>query len=119
MDYIVLETLAKKWKIDISDNDWENQLKREFKWSKYTTLFSYILGLVILVPSIGIIIVALFAEGSTFFGVEMTEKLMYSCMIITCTSALFLKVGVSKLRQEQLGTLLFLGKSISQDVNNS
>ena len=114
MNESIIEQLAEKWKFDTSEKDWENRLKEKYKRSRHFTYFSYSIGLIILVSSMIIMVIALFAEGSVIFGKEVNSQTFYTSLLITTSSSLFLKVGLAKLQEERLKTLLYLKESIKQ-----
>ncbi len=108
-----IQQLAKSWKIDTNQKGWEDKLLKEYKSIKYTYIFSFTIAIILVIIASVITLVALFAEGSTIMGVEMTHKTFAAALIVTLSFSISMNTAGLKLRFERLKTFLFL-KDMSQ-----
>jgi hypothetical protein len=103
-----IRKLADSWKIDTSEIGREHKLLKEYKSMKYTYIFSFLVGMMLIIPAAIITLLALVAEGNTIFGIEMNQYTFAVALIITLSSSISMKTAGLKLRFERIKTLVFL-----------
>ncbi len=103
-----LEELQKYLKIDTSENSWEYDLQKELKVTNiYFNIFR-VIGLIIMVASAIIALIAFFADDLTILGFEIKEIYLPIFFLIAMLFNLLITQGKMELKKDRIKTFLLL-----------
>ena len=103
-----IDELQKILKIDAMEQDWESNVKKDFRSMTNYYKISRFVSFIFIGGFAFLGLVALIVDGGTLFGIEIKEQYLYISIIVTSLSATILNIGNQRLRLERIKTLLFL-----------